>query len=447
MVGNNVNSKKLPYVKLSVDEATKHDLNAEEEENQPTTESETEQTNTKSEDSKSKTMNVDYLKDVSLVTISGLAYVKILEKQEQGLDRVAFVENYNPVNYADVPKIFFHIAIFLMISCLAIFFGVLVMHIRHRCMRRRDRQRRVQMLQVKKSELSKVLDVIPTAIYEGPTSDSNFNSTLATPKCIKQNASDANVKADAKVNAKFNATAYESTGFKNVDLSGANVINLDMDGSDSDTDGADSDGNVTIDISDALETEKNKKQKNGNVGDTNDSNNFLKIPNISTNRSSGSIASSGTIGTIPSSNENTKALTNKSPDGGNISLLSDGPKGNGEACVICFEKFEIGVDMQRVLPCGHGHNFHKDCLDPWILHHNTCPMCQRNIMHMVKHGVQGADAIAVANAAQEEETNNRRRQEHMYEEMERQQRQQQQRNKQAHHPPLYSIHFGSKRNK
>lgn len=43
-------------------------------------------------------------------------------------------------------------------------------------------------------------------------------------------------------------------------------------------------------------------------------------------------------------------------------------------CLVCQEEFKID-DMVRILFCGH--EYHKDCVDPWLTHHNgTCPYCR-----------------------------------------------------------------------
>lgn len=50
---------------------------------------------------------------------------------------------------------------------------------------------------------------------------------------------------------------------------------------------------------------------------------------------------------------------------------------NGDSCVVCFEAYKPN-DTLRVLTCKHF--FHKNCIDPWILAHGTCPMCKCDIL-------------------------------------------------------------------
>ncbi|KAF8246251.1 hypothetical protein K440DRAFT_662194 [Wilcoxina mikolae CBS 423.85] len=43
-------------------------------------------------------------------------------------------------------------------------------------------------------------------------------------------------------------------------------------------------------------------------------------------------------------------------------------------CPVCMEDFEQGQEV-RVLPCQH--NFHPDCIDPWLLNvSGSCPLCR-----------------------------------------------------------------------
>lgn len=50
---------------------------------------------------------------------------------------------------------------------------------------------------------------------------------------------------------------------------------------------------------------------------------------------------------------------------------------NGDSCVVCFELYKPN-DIVRILTCKHF--FHKNCIDPWILAHGTCPMCKCDIL-------------------------------------------------------------------
>ncbi|XP_021482808.1 E3 ubiquitin-protein ligase RNF133 [Meriones unguiculatus] len=50
---------------------------------------------------------------------------------------------------------------------------------------------------------------------------------------------------------------------------------------------------------------------------------------------------------------------------------------NADSCVICFEPYKPN-DIVRILTCNHF--FHKNCIDPWILAHGTCPMCKCDVL-------------------------------------------------------------------
>ncbi|XP_077597342.1 E3 ubiquitin-protein ligase RNF43 [Stigmatopora nigra] len=51
-------------------------------------------------------------------------------------------------------------------------------------------------------------------------------------------------------------------------------------------------------------------------------------------------------------------------------------------CAICLEEFQDGQHL-RIISCAH--EFHKDCVDPWLLKHRTCPLCMHNIMGVERH--------------------------------------------------------------
>uniref|UniRef100_A0A671PY96 Ring finger protein 215 n=1 Tax=Sinocyclocheilus anshuiensis TaxID=1608454 RepID=A0A671PY96_9TELE len=46
-------------------------------------------------------------------------------------------------------------------------------------------------------------------------------------------------------------------------------------------------------------------------------------------------------------------------------------------CAVCLEQYNNNQCL-RVLPCLH--EFHRDCVDPWILLQQTCPLCKRSVL-------------------------------------------------------------------
>lgn len=59
------------------------------------------------------------------------------------------------------------------------------------------------------------------------------------------------------------------------------------------------------------------------------------------------------------------------------SIKSDDKEIDNDCCAICIEPYKV-TDLIRVLPCKH--EFHKACIDPWLLEHRTCPMCKMDIL-------------------------------------------------------------------
>jgi len=46
-----------------------------------------------------------------------------------------------------------------------------------------------------------------------------------------------------------------------------------------------------------------------------------------------------------------------------------------ESCAVCLEAFEGGQAVRLLPSCGH--IFHAaTCVDPWLLHSATCPLCR-----------------------------------------------------------------------
>ncbi|NWU98250.1 RN215 protein, partial [Upupa epops] len=48
-----------------------------------------------------------------------------------------------------------------------------------------------------------------------------------------------------------------------------------------------------------------------------------------------------------------------------------------DSCAVCLDQFRKSQWL-RVLPCCH--EFHRDCVDPWLLLQQTCPLCKRNVL-------------------------------------------------------------------
>ncbi|XP_051981876.1 E3 ubiquitin-protein ligase RNF43-like isoform X1 [Xyrauchen texanus] len=60
-----------------------------------------------------------------------------------------------------------------------------------------------------------------------------------------------------------------------------------------------------------------------------------------------------------------------------MALGSNSSSNSSPICAICLEEFLDGQDL-RIISCAH--EFHKECVDPWLLQHRTCPLCMHNIM-------------------------------------------------------------------
>ncbi|XP_069749564.1 E3 ubiquitin-protein ligase RNF128 isoform X1 [Narcine bancroftii] len=50
---------------------------------------------------------------------------------------------------------------------------------------------------------------------------------------------------------------------------------------------------------------------------------------------------------------------------------------DADTCAVCIEAYKPN-DVVRILTCNHF--FHKNCIDPWLLEHRTCPMCKCDIL-------------------------------------------------------------------
>lgn len=93
----------------------------------------------------------------------------------------------------------------------------------------------------------------------------------------------------------------------------------------------------------------------------------------------------------------------KSSDGPSVPLVSSPGSGKEKkqdtdgnsimpedelTCSICLEEVVVG-DLLRSLPCLH--QFHVNCIDPWLRQQGTCPVCKRQ----VSDGWQAAGEVEV----------------------------------------------------
>ncbi|KAJ6443967.1 RING-9 protein [Purpureocillium lavendulum] len=57
-------------------------------------------------------------------------------------------------------------------------------------------------------------------------------------------------------------------------------------------------------------------------------------------------------------------------------------------CVVCLEEYVDGVSRVMSLPCGH--EFHADCITPWLTtRRRTCPICKGDVVRSLAHGSRG----------------------------------------------------------
>ncbi|NXP20514.1 RNF43 ligase, partial [Scytalopus superciliaris] len=71
-------------------------------------------------------------------------------------------------------------------------------------------------------------------------------------------------------------------------------------------------------------------------------------------------------------------------------------------CAICLEEFTEGQEL-RIISCTH--EFHRECVDPWLQQHHTCPLCMFNIL--ARDSVDQATATSSRLAPQDMEPGRR----------------------------------------
>lgn len=70
-------------------------------------------------------------------------------------------------------------------------------------------------------------------------------------------------------------------------------------------------------------------------------------------------------------------------------------------CPVCKEEFKLGSKV-RMMPCHH--IYHSDCIIPWLVRRNSCPVCR---FEMPAQGSDGSSHSGMANARQTHGRNRR----------------------------------------
>lgn len=131
---------------------------------------------------------------------------------------------------------------------------------------------------------------------------------------------------------------------------------------------------------------------------------------------------------LPPSNSFAPPILDSTPSAGlSASLVPESPlspttatdmDGEQPSCPICVCDFSPG-DSIRILPCDGRHQFHVDCIDPWLLGvSRLCPLCRLDLGE--NHGAGGggstgqavSETVATEETEEDRETRERERERH-----------------------------------
>ncbi|XP_063809515.1 E3 ubiquitin-protein ligase RNF149 [Pseudophryne corroboree] len=94
-------------------------------------------------------------------------------------------------------------------------------------------------------------------------------------------------------------------------------------------------------------------------------------------------------------NQGNRKETKKAISQLQLHRVKKGEKGidiEAENCAVCIENYKP-KDVVRILPCKH--IFHRQCIDPWLLEHRTCPMCKLDVIKALGFWVEPDETLEV----------------------------------------------------
>ena len=58
-------------------------------------------------------------------------------------------------------------------------------------------------------------------------------------------------------------------------------------------------------------------------------------------------------------------------------------------CTICLSRFKAAEEVCQ-FRCHESHLFHKECILPWLIKKNECPICKQKV-YQIKYKIQDGD--------------------------------------------------------